>query len=100
MEIAFPAHPSIQGHPQRLPAFRLLMRGYPDRVPAGERAKVPGLKASTLSACLGPSARGSGSLEAGRQNTVDFCRVDPAQHRIALQQKTDGIGRISIEVPS
>lgn len=43
---------SILGHPQRLAIFRLLMRRYPDQVPAGEIAEVLGLKASTLSAYL------------------------------------------------
>ncbi|OYX45043.1 MAG: ArsR family transcriptional regulator [Rhodobacterales bacterium 32-67-9] len=40
------------GHPQRLALFRLLVRRYPDRVPAGELAEALGLKASTLSAYL------------------------------------------------
>lgn len=40
------------GHPQRLSIFRLLMRRYPDRVPAGELAQALGLKPSTLSAYL------------------------------------------------
>ncbi|ESR25064.1 helix-turn-helix domain-containing protein [Lutibaculum baratangense] len=40
------------GHPQRLAIFRLLMRRYPDRVPAGELAEALELKASTLSAYL------------------------------------------------
>ena len=38
------------GHPQRLALFRLLMRRYPDAVPAGELAGALGLKPSTLSA--------------------------------------------------
>ena len=41
------------GHPQRLAVFRLLMRRYPDAVPAGEVAQALGLKPSTLSAYLG-----------------------------------------------
>ncbi|MCT4556364.1 MAG: helix-turn-helix domain-containing protein [Pelagimonas sp.] len=40
------------GHPQRLAIFRLLMRRYPDRLPAGEIARVLDLPASTLSAYL------------------------------------------------
>jgi arsenate reductase len=40
------------GHPQRLALFRLLMRRYPDKVPAGELAEALGLKASTMSAYL------------------------------------------------
>lgn len=43
---------STLGHPQRLAVFRLLMRRYPDRVPAGEIAEAMGVKASTLSAYL------------------------------------------------
>lgn len=43
---------SILSHPQRLAVFRLLMRRYPDRVPAGELAEALDLKASTLSAYL------------------------------------------------
>ena len=40
------------GHPQRLALFRLLMRRYPDRVPAGELAQALDIKPSTLSAYL------------------------------------------------
>jgi len=46
-------------HPQRMQLFRLLMRRYPDAVPAGEIAAVLGLKASTNSVYL------SALLEAG-----------------------------------
>lgn len=41
------------GHPQRLAVFRLLMRRYPDQVPAGEVAAALAIKPSTLSAYLG-----------------------------------------------
>lgn len=43
---------SVLGHPQRLAIFRLLVRRYPDRVPAGELAEALELKPSTLSAYL------------------------------------------------
>ena len=43
---------STLGHPQRLAVFRLLMRRYPDRVPAGELAQALGIKSSTMSAYL------------------------------------------------
>jgi len=46
-------------HPQRMQVFRLLMRRYPDAVPAGEIAAALGLKASTNSVYL------SALLEAG-----------------------------------
>lgn len=40
------------GHPQRLSVFRLLVRRYPDKVPAGELADALRLKPSTLSSYL------------------------------------------------
>jgi DNA-binding transcriptional ArsR family regulator len=52
MENVIPSRLSVLGHPQRLAIFRLLMRRYPDRVPAGELAEALDLKASTLSAYL------------------------------------------------
>jgi arsenate reductase len=52
METVIPSRLATLGHPQRLAVFRLLMRRYPDRVPAGELAEALGLKASTLSAYL------------------------------------------------
>lgn len=39
-------------HPRRLAVFRLLMRRYPDRLPAGEIGAVIGARPSTLSAYL------------------------------------------------
>jgi arsenate reductase len=52
METVISARLAALGHPSRLAIFRLLMRRYPDRVPAGELATALGLKASTLSAHL------------------------------------------------
>ena len=49
MEIVIPTRLSTLGHPQRLAVFRLLMRRYPDRVPATELAQALGLKPNTLS---------------------------------------------------
>jgi arsenate reductase len=49
MEIVIPNRLSVLGHPQRLAVFRLLMRRYPDRVPATELAKALELKPNTLS---------------------------------------------------
>lgn len=40
------------GHPQRLAVFRLLMRRYPDQVPAGELAATLEVKPSTMSTYL------------------------------------------------
>ncbi len=47
-----PLRLSTLGHPARLDIFRLLMRRYPDRVPAGELSDALGIKPSTLSAYL------------------------------------------------
>lgn len=52
MKIEIPDQLSTLGHPQRLTIFRLLMRRYPDRVPAGEIASTLGVKASTMSTYL------------------------------------------------
>lgn len=49
MEKMIPERLSTLGHPQRLAVFRLLMRRYPDRVPASEIARALGLKPNTLS---------------------------------------------------
>jgi ArsR family transcriptional regulator, arsenate/arsenite/antimonite-responsive transcriptional repressor / arsenate reductase (thioredoxin) len=43
---------TLLGHPQRIAVFRLLMRRYPDAVPAGEIAQALALKSSTLSVYL------------------------------------------------
>lgn len=52
MEIELANRLSVLGHPQRLAVFRLLMRRYPGRVPAGEVSAVLGIKSSTLSSYL------------------------------------------------
>jgi len=52
MEAEIPARLSTLGHPQRLAVFRLLMRRYPEKVPAGELVDALDLKPSTLSAYL------------------------------------------------
>ena len=52
MEKEIPDQLATLGHPARLALFRLLMRRYPDRVPAGELAATLEVKASTMSAYL------------------------------------------------
>ncbi|WP_114966885.1 helix-turn-helix domain-containing protein [Alkalilacustris brevis] len=52
METVIPARLATLGHPQRLAIFRLLMRRFPDRLPAGEIAAALDLRPSTLSAYL------------------------------------------------
>ena len=53
MEQLIPNRLATLGHPQRLALFRLLMRRYPDRVPATELAQALGLKPNTLSTYIG-----------------------------------------------
>lgn len=59
---------SALAHPQRLAIFRLLMRRYPDRLPAGEIAAVLALRNSTLSAYLS-ALHGAGLIVQERQGT-------------------------------
>ncbi|MEL7459604.1 MAG: helix-turn-helix domain-containing protein [Pseudomonadota bacterium] len=53
MEQMIPQRLVTLGHPQRLALFRLLMRRFPDRVPATELAQALGLKPNTLSTYIG-----------------------------------------------
>lgn len=62
------------GHPRRMALFRLLMRRYPDAVPAGELAEALGLKPSTLSVYLSALA-GVGLVEKTRHGTSLLYRV-------------------------
>jgi arsenate reductase len=85
------------GHPQRLAVFRLLMRRYPDHVPAGDLAGALDLKSSTLSAYLsalmqaglvvqrrdGTSRRYTIALDAVRE-TLDFLWLDCCRGRADL----------------
>lgn len=43
---------AVLGHPQRLAVFRMLMRRYPDRIPAGELCAALDAKPSTMSKYL------------------------------------------------
>lgn len=53
MEFMIPNRLATLGHPNRLALFRLLMRRYPDRVPATELAQALELKPNTLSTYVG-----------------------------------------------
>jgi protein-tyrosine-phosphatase/DNA-binding transcriptional ArsR family regulator len=84
-------------HPQRMAVFRLLMRRYPDAVPAGEIARALGLKASTLSVYLaaltrdglasqhrhGTSLRYRARMDSARE-MVRFLFVDCCRGRVEL----------------
>ncbi len=85
---------SALGHPQRLALFRLLMRRYPDRVPATELAQALGLKPNTLSSYVnalmqaglatqervGTSLRYAIDLDAARE-TMDYLLNDCCKGR-------------------
>lgn len=62
-------------HPQRLALFRLLMRRYPDAVPAGELSEALDVRQNTLSAYLS-SLRHAGLIEQTRVGRSLLYRVD------------------------
>ncbi|WP_415918873.1 helix-turn-helix domain-containing protein [Tateyamaria sp. SN6-1] len=94
METVIPNRLSTLGHPQRLALFRLLMRRYPDRVPATELALALGVKPNTLSTYLnalmhaglirrervGTSLRYTIHMEAARE-TIDYLIIDCCRGR-------------------
>ncbi|WP_170515560.1 helix-turn-helix domain-containing protein [Ruegeria atlantica] len=59
---------AVLGHPQRISVFRILMRRFPDAVPAGELATELGIKPSTLSNYLNALQR-SGLVTQKRSGT-------------------------------
>lgn len=94
METSIHTSLSTLGHPQRLALFRLLMRRYPDRVPASELAQALGLKPNTLSTYVnalmhaglvtqervGTSLRYAIHMEATRK-TIDHLLLDCCRGR-------------------
>ncbi|MEM5542390.1 helix-turn-helix domain-containing protein [Sulfitobacter sp. AS92] len=84
MEETVPNRLAILGHPQRLALFRLLMRRYPDRVPATELALALGLKPNTLSTYIGALLQ-SGLVTQERQGTS-------LRYAIDLKAARDTIG--------
>ncbi len=83
METVIPTRLATLGHPQRLAIFRLLMRRYPDRVPAGELADILALKPSTLSAYLSALMQ-AGLVTQDRAGTSLLYSVDMTQVRQTL----------------
>lgn len=84
MEIITSNRLSTLGHPQRLAVFRLLMRRYPDRVPATELAQALGLKPNTLSTYVNALMQ-AGLVSQERQGTSLRYSIDMA----ATQQTLD-----------
>jgi len=68
---------SALAHPHRLALFRLLMRRYPDAVPAGELSEALDVRQNTLSAYLS-SLRHAGLIEQTRMGRSLMYRVDMA----------------------
>lgn len=75
MEKEIPLRLSVLGHPQRLSVFRLLMRRYPDRVPAGEIASALDVKSSTLSSYLSALMQ-AGLVTQTREGTWLYYQAD------------------------
>ncbi|SFQ96667.1 helix-turn-helix domain-containing protein [Poseidonocella sedimentorum] len=72
------------GNPNRLAVFRLLMRRYPQAVPAGEIARALELKPSTLSVYLG-ALRQAGLIEQRREGTSLLYRPDMTRSAAMIQ---------------
>lgn len=68
MEIAIHDRLGALAHPKRLDLFRLLMRRYPDSVPAGQIAEALALKANTTSTYLN-ALKAAGLIEQSRTGT-------------------------------
>ncbi|NVO56024.1 helix-turn-helix domain-containing protein [Rhodobacteraceae bacterium B1Z28] len=75
---------AILGHPQRITVFRMLMRRYPDTVPAGELASELGIKPSTMSNYLNALQR-SGLVSQKREGTSLLYSIEMT----AVQQMLD-----------
>ncbi len=80
MESAVTSRLASLGHPQRLAIFRLLMRRYPDNLPAGEIAEILALRPSTLSAYLSALMQ-AGLVSQERSGTSRRYAIDLAEVR-------------------
>lgn len=83
MEQVIPLRLSVLGHPQRLAVFRLLMRRFPDRVPAGEISTALDVKPSTLSSYLSALMQ-AGLVTQTREGTWLYYQVDMGGMRETL----------------
>ncbi|CUK18476.1 Arsenate reductase [Ruegeria denitrificans] len=92
---------AILGHPHRISVFRMLMRRYPDTVPAGEVADELGIKPSTLSNYLNALQR-SGLVTQERSGTSLRYSVNMknVQHMLGFLLNDCCRGRPDICMPS
>ena len=89
MEIANLEKLTTLGHPWRMSVFRLLMRRYPQAVPAGEIGAVLNIKPSTLSVYLS-GLQNVGLVAVERRGTSRLFRIEmrevEALHRFLFQE--------------
>lgn len=78
-----PLRLSVLGHPQRLAVFRLLMRRYPDHVPASEISAALEIKPSTLSSYLSALMQ-AGLVTQAREGTWLRYQIDMQTTRETL----------------
>ncbi len=92
---------AILGHPQRISVFRMLMRRFPDSVPAGELAAELGIKPSTLSNYLNALQR-SGLVTQDRSGTSLLYSIEMknVQHMLDFLLNDCCRGRPDICMPS
>lgn len=83
MEALIPHRLATLGHPQRMAVFRLLMRRYPDAVPATELAHALDLKPNTLSTYVNALVQ-AGLITRTRQGTSLRYSVDMTAMRQTL----------------
>lgn len=114
MEKVIPDRLSTLGHPSRLAVFRLLMRRYPDRIPATEIAMALDLKPNTLSNYVnalmqaglvtqervGTSLRYSVDMDAVR-GTFDYLLLDCCRGRpeLCAPSPLNGVDAHAAKVP-
>lgn len=91
---------SALSHPQRLALFALLMRRYPDRLPAGEIGRVLAARPSTLSAWLNDLSE-AGLIEHERRGTSLLYRARPESAQALSAAFLSGIccGRADTDPP-
>ncbi|WP_281995953.1 helix-turn-helix domain-containing protein [Ruegeria faecimaris] len=101
MEITATEQLATLGHPQRLSVFRMLMRRFPDTVPAGELASGLGIKPNTLSNYLN-ALRHAGLVRQDRSGTSLLYSIEMknVQHMLDYLLNDCCRGRPEICLPS
>ena len=84
MELIAPRQLSTLSHPHRLAIFRLLVRRYPDEVPAGEIARIQELKSNTASVYLA-ALKEAGLVTQNRRGTSLLYRANLSSAEALIQ---------------